>query len=284
MRRILRRLRVRLGLVLVGLAALAVPLGLWIDSSHRQARAVTYIRDQGGHISYRDEREPSTSWTSRLRLWLAGRLGDDSVRTVSSVILRRAENSPDLGPLADLHGLDGLELSGPGFGDDDLAIVVRFPRLTTLDLSDTRLTDSGLRRLAGLQRLEELNLTGTAIQGTELASLATLPRLRSLDLFATELRPDAVAQLARLRSLEHLSLGPGTSDAALESLGSLPRLKSLSLLNAPVTDLGVRRFLERRGPGAPILRDLGLHYTHVDPGVIPALQRDHPGTEIGMSY
>ncbi len=37
--------------------------------------------------------------------------------------------------------------------------------LQTLDLSDTRVTDSGLKELAGLMALVDLNLRGTLVAG-----------------------------------------------------------------------------------------------------------------------
>jgi hypothetical protein len=55
--------------------------------------------------------------------------------------------------------------------------------------------------------------------------------------------------LARIQTLKSLRIVDATkmTDAGLKELGRLPNLEALSLTGAPVTDEGVRAFLDQRG-------------------------------------
>lgn len=129
--------------------------------------------------------------------------------------------------LAKLVALNNVEWLGLGFTyegitDEGLAIISeQFPKLQTLGLLYTSVTDDGLRHLRGLASLEQLDLSFTKIQGGELNQLARLPKLKWLGLG-----------------------GPKITDASLAKLASLIQLKDLWIVDAPLTDASIPHLRE----------------------------------------
>jgi hypothetical protein len=81
-------------------------------------------------------------------------------------------------------------------GDDDLAPLARLPRLNSLVLFRTPVTDAGLAHLAKIGGLESLDLHGTKITDAGLVHLEHLTRLKHLDLSGTQVT-DAGTPAAR---------------------------------------------------------------------------------------
>jgi hypothetical protein len=72
-----------------------------------------------------------------------------------------------------------ITFAGSRVSDADLAMLKRFPRLRTLDLSRTQITDAGLQHLKGLQQLEQVTLTGTRVTDAGAQGLRqALPRTK----------------------------------------------------------------------------------------------------------
>jgi uncharacterized membrane protein len=90
-----------------------------------------------------------------------------------------------------------LNLSGTRITDTGLSTVAQFHNLTRLHLNRTRVSDRGLPQLAGLQQLEYLNLYGTGVTDVGLESLAGLTQLRTLYVWQTGVSESG---LGRLRS------------------------------------------------------------------------------------
>ena len=65
--------------------------------------------------------------------------------------------------------------------DEWLGILVNFPQLKRLDLTNARITDKGLKQLASLGNLQELTLYGTKVTDPAIGELAPLKSLRSLN-------------------------------------------------------------------------------------------------------
>ena len=77
--------------------------------------------------------------------------------------------------------------------------------LKKLDLSNTRITDEGVRHLAKLELLETLDLSCTGLHGSTLFALSDLP-ISSLSLSTTELEDDNLKYLSHFRHLEILAV------------------------------------------------------------------------------
>ncbi|XP_066532635.1 protein zyg-11 homolog [Hoplias malabaricus] len=133
-----------------------------------------------------------------------------------------------------LHGLRSLSISNVDFYDSGLADVCSLPRLESLDISNTSVTN--LTPLLGLKaKLRYL----------------TMHQLKRLEMTTAQL----LSVLSQLEGLQHLDISDDkqfTSDVArqlLETPGILPALVSLDVSGRKqVTDAAVRAFVEER-PG-----------------------------------
>lgn len=97
----------------------------------------------------------------------------------------------------------------------------RLPRIGTLILQDSPITDEGLKLLAALTQLQYLSLANTQITDAGLQYLKGMTQLEWLNLDSTQV-----------------------SDTGLEQIKDLPRLKRLVLTHTGVTDEGVKRLRE----------------------------------------
>jgi hypothetical protein len=159
--------------------------------------------------------------------------------------------------------------------DDDLDRLLELPNVTSLDLSDTAITDAGLDRVARLPRLEFLQLNRTSITDAGLAKLASLSRLKSLYLPGTSVGDAGMEAIQGLQSLELLYLtGTRVTDAGLVPIGKLDNLTDLMLSEA-TTDSGLRSL-----SGLKRLRCLGTQFSKVTPAGIAALKKSVPSLVI----
>ena len=89
-------------------------------------------------------------------------------------------------------------------------------KVTRLNVSDTIITDAGLKEVAKLQNLEVLRLGDTQITDKGLKDVAMLQKLTGLGLMHTKI-----------------------TDAGLKDVAKLQKLKTLSLIRTKVTRTGV---------------------------------------------
>ena len=106
--------------------------------------------------------------------------------------------------------------------------------LTHLNLSDTSVTNAGLKHLQNLPALRYLDLSRLpAIDAAGLRELENVPSLRFLILWLNELSSEDLEQIARLQQIDELLISPiGLTDEDLKPLGKLVALKKLSLPQA----------------------------------------------------
>lgn len=162
--------------------------------------------------------------------WLRRSLGDDCFADVVLVILRDTKVS-----------------------DDDLGVLKSFPKLESLDLSNTQITSRGMAHLEGLTNLQQLLLWETEIGDTGLKHLEGLAKLWLLVLDDTEVTDAGLKHLSGLTNLEeYLGLRrTQVTDAGLGHLQGLTKLRKLNLLRTRVTVSGAKD-LERSLPMAEI--------------------------------
>ena len=84
--------------------------------------------------------------------------------------------------------LRSLDLTERKITDAGLKEIRELTSLTTLSLSHNRITDAGLKELRALSKLTKLELTGNAITDAGLAELRELKNLATLDLARTKSR------------------------------------------------------------------------------------------------
>lgn len=89
--------------------------------------------------------------------------------------------------------------------DASLALLHSFPKLQSLSLAHTRITDEGLREVATLSTLEHLDLSGDpGVTDAGLNHLAALPRLQMLTLSGTRVTDGGVQKLRAARPGLHV--------------------------------------------------------------------------------
>jgi hypothetical protein len=130
--------------------------------------------------------------------------------------------------------------------------------VVTVDLSNTPVTDAGLKELAGLRGVQTLYLSGCeGVTDAGLKELAQLKGLQSLDLSGCQGVTNAgLKELAELKGLQSLDLNHcrGVTDAGLKELAALKGLRYLELRGCEkVTDAGVAE-LQKALPDCKIIR------------------------------
>lgn len=117
--------------------------------------------------------------------------------------------SPWLDQLTGMRGLERLLLEGTSVDDAAVARLHRWPKLASLDLSYTKITDDGLRDLASMP-LRHLRLAGLEVGDAGLEAISRLGTLAVLDLdgapFYEGPREEAFSRLCELSSLKRLVL------------------------------------------------------------------------------
>ncbi len=151
-----------------------------------------------------------------------------------------------------------------------------FRAVTTVDLSGTQVTDTGLECLRGLNNLKELYLGGNVVTDAGLEHLKGLTSLERLGLNVTQVTDAGLEHLKGLTSLESLDLDQTeVSDAGLEHLKGLTSLESLDLSSTQVSDAGLEHL-----KGLTRLGSLRLHFTQVSDEGVKKLQQALPNCEI----
>lgn len=149
-----------------------------------------------------------------------------------------------------------IDLRASWAGDSDLASLAEVPTLTRLDLSETRISDHGLRQLKTAPMIADLNLRYAELITDEgISALKNWKHLARLNIEGTKITDSALEQLSTLTSLQALNIGSvQVTDAGLEALTSLTNLKELTLGGDKLTDAGLQPL--RQLPGLTFL-DLG---------------------------
>ena len=111
-----------------------------------------------------------------------------------------------------------------------------------IDLSKTQTTDGQLQHLVPLaNKLKEVNLSETAISDDGLRHLGLLANLTSLDLDKTPVTDKGLESLLRLNALTSLSLGQTkVTDDGLQQLAGMESLRILQLDDTAITSNGLR--------------------------------------------
>jgi len=139
--------------------------------------------------------------------------------------------------LARCDHLQYLNVSHTKVTDTGLEALTQFPALEAL-VASQNITNKGAGYLSGLGRLEELDLDGARITDGGMAALQRLPRLRSLVLSDTHVTDSGLVYLKDNIKLETLVLGHGISDGGVKTLVELKALTSLDASATLLTDEG----------------------------------------------
>jgi hypothetical protein len=161
--------------------------------------------------------------------------------------------------------LDSLQVT-----DEDLVFVD--PRVKSLGLARTQVTDAGLAQLKGVEQLTWLDLSFTETGDVGLARFADATRLNQLSLEKTRLTAASMGLISGLRQLEELDLSQtSVTDDDLVGLSKLVKLKTLWLTGTAVTDRGLTALESLRN-----LEQLEVTGTAVTPDGLTNLKRRLP--------
>jgi Protein kinase domain/Leucine Rich repeat len=112
--------------------------------------------------------------------------------------------------------------------------------LDTLSLSETRVSDEGLRMLQGCKHLRYLNVYGTNVTDAGMRYLAGQDNIATLHLGRTLLTDAGLVQLAGLHNMRYLAMEhTGVGDAGLVVLERFAGLEGLVLWGTKLTDAGM---------------------------------------------
>ena len=139
----------------------------------------------------------------------------------------------------------GADLADMPMTEEDLIVLVRqHPQLEWLNLTDTHVSDSQLKRLTGLRHLECLTLTRDPISDEGLQPLLALRKLRDLGLAGTLITDDGLALLSKIEDLEHLDVcRTAITDTGLRSLCRLHHLRQLDVSKTAVSRQAVEELM-----------------------------------------
>jgi hypothetical protein len=114
-------------------------------------------------------------------------------------------------------------------------IVLKMPRLFELGLTQTRITNDGLRKIASLS-LRILNVGGTDIGDSGVASISNMTSLRNLGLYKTRVSDGGIYFLRNLTHLSTLLLfSTEVGDDAVRYLSNMRSLRMLGLTDTLIT-------------------------------------------------
>jgi serine/threonine protein kinase/Leucine-rich repeat (LRR) protein len=140
-----------------------------------------------------------------------------------------------------LRGVKKVLAASTSLADRDMPTVGALKTLEFLELSKTRVSDSGLMHLRGLTQLRELWLTDTAVTDKGMEHLGKLVSVEALMLAGTKLDGSGLRYLANLKKLQNLNIsGTLVGDTALTHLSAMSHLQELDLEATRISDAGLR--------------------------------------------
>jgi Leucine-rich repeat (LRR) protein len=112
----------------------------------------------------------------------------------------------DVRVISGCHEVTSLDLSDTNVTDIGLDYLTQMPNLRVISLRRTPITDQGLQRLSAIKSLEVLDVSGTSVGVVALNALASLPRLTVLRLAASSIDDASLLPLASSASLREIDL------------------------------------------------------------------------------
>lgn len=134
--------------------------------------------------------------------------------------------------------------------DQEIVRAARIPeiieKLTTLDASNSKVTDHGLQQFKEFPHLARVDITGLQITGAGIEGLASLNELRELTATFVKIGvPDGWEKIGKLSQIERLDLrSTNITDAEVHYLKPMSALKELNVSNTRLTDAGLAELAE----------------------------------------
>lgn len=176
--------------------------------------------------------------------------------------------------------LRSLRLSGTRVSDRGvLYCLTSISRLESIDVSQTKVGDSGLAPLLGSSSILSLQLNGSRVGDLSAPLLCSLPNIVELDIGNSQFTDIGVGKCSSIRSLKHMYVAElGVSDSVLPALSKLTKLITLDVSSNPVSASGLSEFAR-----CHLLEVLWATNTQVDSASVGTLQDAMPHTRIMSS-
>ncbi len=173
-------------------------------------------------------------------------------------------------------------LIGPQFGDDDLLRIAGIPWLQRIVLAESRVTRRSLESLANLPKIKSLDLSGTTLTDDDFLAVTKLTTLAELMLNDCPwLRDEHLSGLAEMKQLRKLEFSsPEITDKGLRVLEQLPELKTLVVGDCSDISEAVIETLKK----LPQLRAITLAGANLSSQTVFALRSKLPDVEVKADY
>jgi cellulose synthase/poly-beta-1,6-N-acetylglucosamine synthase-like glycosyltransferase/Leucine-rich repeat (LRR) protein len=184
---------------------------------------------------------------------------NETLDTITQFLVRAVDSNGSGGGFA---WLNKLILTDTEISDAGLKNLSRLKHLFALHLDGTKVGDKGLEQIALLPDLQDLWLDRTGVSDTGLAGLSNSHKLRTLSLKRTEITDEALTQIGG--PIQELALShTRVSDTGLRTLASKEQLQVLELAGTAVTDSGLETIAQLPNLrvidlGATSISDLGV--------------------------
>lgn len=140
-----------------------------------------------------------------------------------------------------LTKLDSLILSGTQVTDEQLKLVGQAKSLGDLQLSDTPISDAGIKHLSGLTNLTSFYASRTKLTSASMPVFGKLPKLSTLGIDDTDIS-GGYESLQGLEGLTLLVAGKlKITDADADAIVKIPNLKRLDITGAEVAEDVVKK-------------------------------------------
>ncbi len=128
------------------------------------------------------------------------------------------------------------QFNAPPAFDDSAMEFLKNKSLKTLDISQTKVTDAGLKHLTPGKYFTDLRIDETSVTDAGLDSVVKIKTLKSLGLDGTQITDAGLAKLKDLPDLSRLHLSrTNITDDGLKHLQALPKLQMLHLEKSKIT-------------------------------------------------
>lgn len=269
--------------ILAAVACFAVAVGATVGSEPDAIKSVTAA---GGKLQYDKIAKKRVVGGVALK---GAKATDETLKdllefpALTHVELRDAPNVTAAGvaEFAKAKKLQKVELQGAIASDDAAKALAAATALTELRLAGGGLTDDGVAQLAALTKLQSLALTqNPKVRGATVPALVAAKDLNNLTLSDCPLGDLAGwAALKKLPKLTNLFLlQAGVTDAGLKELGQLTQLTSLALDGSPVTEAGLAELVRLKG-----LKSLRVMDTQITEKAAAVLSQMKQLTYLGVS-
>ena len=116
------------------------------------------------------------------------------------------QSARDISVLKYLSQLKALQLTGPGVEDSVVPTIAAMRNLRSLDLSQSRISESAFSEMPVFQHMAAVSLVDTQVSEATLRWLAALPKLGSLDLSGATIAGSAIDAPLTFSNLKYLDL------------------------------------------------------------------------------